>query len=139
MSLLNQSQTGASVAVSKIVTVSDARARILSGLQGQLEIWMKDKGASLPQTNKEAKDKGFKHSKNGLWFKQKQMNNDWILKLKMAQTNVYLTEEAKKAANPYFTVAEADMENVMRDTMEEVRKGEWDQYIKLSDPSLIDK
>ena len=138
MSLLEQSQTGASVATSKLNTVTDARNRIVSGLQGQLEIWEKDKGASLPQTNKEAKERGVTHSKNGLWFKQKQMNNDWLLKLKIAQTNVYLTEAAKKARNPYFTVKEADMAKTMRDTMEEVENGDWDKFIKLSDHTLKD-
>ena len=69
MSLLNQSQTGASVATSKLNTVADARQRIVAGLQGQLDIWLKDKGASLPATNEEAKKQGQKHSKSSLWFK----------------------------------------------------------------------
>ena len=129
MSLRNRAQVGSSVAATKLNTVDDARARIVAGLKGQKEVWDKDKGASLPERKPKGQGAGLT-SKSSLWFKKKELNEDWLLKIKLSQTSLYMTEEARKARNPYFTVKESEMSQIMDDTMEEVRKGEWDKEIK---------
>lgn len=136
MSLLGREQIGSSVSNTRMRTMGDARKRIVAGIKGQLEIWEKDRGESLPDTLPKGKGaSGAKHAKSSLWFKQKEMNDDWMLKIKLGQTNLYLTEQARKDANPYFTVSADEMSKVMKDTIEEVEAGKWDEYIK----PIIDK
>lgn len=129
MSLLNRSQTGSSVIASKVNTIADARSRIVAGLKGQLEIWNKDRGASLPDTKQKGSNKP---AKSSLWFKQKDLNNDWMLKIKLMQTNIYLTEAGKKSRQPYFTVTEDEMASIMQETIDQISNGEWDKYIRMS-------
>ena len=132
MSLLNREQVGSSVSNTRMRTMDDAKSRIIAGLKGQLAIWNKDKGESLPPT----KQKGSTGpAKSSLWFKKKEMNNDWLLKIKLGNTNLYLSAKAEKDRNPYFSVAESEMASNMESTMKEVANGEWDKYIK----PIIDK
>ena len=63
------------------------------------------------------------------------MNNDWLLKIKLGNTNLYLSAKAEKDRNPYFSVAESEMASIMESTMKEVANGDWDKYIK----PIIDK
>ena len=131
MSLRDRSQVGASVASTKINTVEDARGRIVAGLKGQKEIWDRDKGASLP--DKKAKGQGAGvTSKSGLWFRKKELNDDWLLKINLGTTSLYMTDAAKKARNPYFTVKESEMSGIMQSTIDEILKGDWDKEIKAA-------
>ena len=134
MSLLNRSQTGSSVAGSKINTIADARSRIVAGLKGQLEIWNKDRGASLPDTKRKGSSEP---AKSSLWFKQKALNNDWMLKIKLMQTNIYLSEDSMKSRQPYFSVTEDEMASIMQTTMDQISNGDWDKYITMSTKGKI--
>ena len=134
ISLRNRSQTSASVSGAKITDMDSARKRIVAGLKGQLEIWKKDRGASLPAT----KPKGSNSpAKSSLWFKQKQLNSDWLLKIKLMQTNIYTSEENMKTRQPYFTVTEDEMTEVMENLIKEIDNGEWDQDITMSTKGRI--
>ena len=99
----------------------------IAGLKGQLAIWNNDKGESLPATKKKGSTGP---AKSSLWFKKKEMNNDWLLKIKLGNTNLYLSAKAEKDRNPYFSVAESEMASIMESTMKEVANGDWDKYIK---------
>ena len=148
--LLTAKPTTASKATATISSMDDARRAIISGLRGQKEIWMKDKGQSVPPEKPSKNYKG--ETQKSLWFKKKDDNNDYVLSIKCGNTKLspYPPEwqertdkKGKKSRvnlnrKNTWTVPQDQMEKTMDVVMEQVEKGEWDERIRWLMPNLTD-
>lgn len=88
---LKLKQTGASVASSKVVSFEAACSRLKYKLEEQLGYW----------NNQQAgKETGAKSSRS-LWFKKKDMGDQWLVKMQIGTTPVYTDIDAEKLKNPW--------------------------------------
>ena len=135
--LLNRKQTGASVSVSKVDNYKEAASRLKANLEQQLKYWEnKDEiysdNESKARFNASVEDKKDKRKPKvgtrSLWFKQKEMNDSWMLKMNMGTTPVYTSKNSRDNNEPWIEDIE---ESNMSDAIKMFIKG-----IEDEDPEL---
>lgn len=112
MNFFKMSQTGASVGTAKVETFEQAVSRMSMRLAQQLAYWKGNKG-------QDAIASGTIKSTRGLWFKKMKLSDDWMLQLKIGQTPVYLTDEAREAKSGWVhNIPEKDMAKMMQSILD---------------------
>ena len=102
---LKLKQTGASVASSKVETFEAACSRLKNKLEEQLGYW----------NNQQAGDETGAKSARSLWFKKKDMGDQWLVKMQIGTTPVYTSVAAKENNQPWIqNIDESEMANAIK-------------------------
>lgn len=118
MNFFEMSQTGASVGSAKIANFEDAVNRLVMRLKVQHGYWKGNKG-------QDAFDAGEIKGNRGLWFKKMNLSNDYMLQLKIGQTPVYMSDEARKAKSAWVhNIPEKDMDKMMQSIIDQIESGD---------------
>jgi hypothetical protein len=132
--LLNRKQTGASVSVSKVDNYEEAASRLKANLERQLKYWenreeIYSNNESVARFNSTVEDKKHKRKPKvgtrSLWFKKKELNDFWMLKMNMGTTPVYTSDDAKDNNEPWIEdIAESEMSDAIKMFIKGIESGD---------------
>jgi hypothetical protein len=112
---LKLKQTGASVASSKVETFEAACSRLKSKLEEQLVYW---------NNQQDGKETGAKSARS-LWFKKKDMGDQWLLKMQIGTTPVYISTDAEKFKNPWGgPIPEDEVAEYIKELIQDIEDGD---------------